>query len=414
MIKPFKYTFLLITIGQSLCAQVYLEKQSRHRFAQLNLGLDYEMTLPSDLILNASTSRLNPAFTPRIMIGGTHFWGHADFVVAIPLRRNEQEIDGSVFSYRRGVETQFKYYPWRIEHGKLRPYLGVALASFSWRQSGSNSSAEGPNYHYLTTPLHLGLSYNYRSWLWELSYSYSFTKSHQYWNSPIGQVEQNLPNSFLGFSMRYMLETTLSAEASWEDGSAEALTQKLAERKLLDGFFIGAGFSSAFWSREDANQRFPFFGSFANSTMPEWSLGYYFHQPDINLNLAYRSYHQSDRAFNYSQAAGRRSLAFEAHKALFDYNGFVPFVGPFLSWENLSYQSTFRGSPIDDVSQNLFAYGLTFGWDIRPNRIQGFILRTNLRWTPNLNLQIAEGAIMNYSAIEFNFIQLILFPGRMF
>ncbi|MEM6262948.1 MAG: hypothetical protein AAGI38_10605 [Bacteroidota bacterium] len=58
-------------------------------------------------------------------------------------------------------------------------------------------------------------------------------------------------------------------------------------------------------------------------------------------------------------------------------------------------------------------YGLTFGWDIRPNRLQSWILRTNLRWFPNLDLEVADGQVISFDNIEFNFIQLIVYLDRM-
>lgn len=71
-------------------AQVYIEKQTRHRFAQLNLGFDGQASAGgSTFILNppqyADELLFDPLFTPRFLIGGIHFWGHADFYLAIPL-----------------------------------------------------------------------------------------------------------------------------------------------------------------------------------------------------------------------------------------------------------------------------------------------------------------------------------------
>ncbi|MEO1074606.1 MAG: hypothetical protein AAFX41_01430 [Bacteroidota bacterium] len=59
-------------------------------------------------------------------------------------------------------------------------------------------------------------------------------------------------------------------------------------------------------------------------------------------------------------------------------------------------------------------FGLTFGWDIRPNRLQSWILRTNLRWYPTLSLPVADDGDIAFGNVEFNFIQLILYPNRIF
>jgi len=69
---------------------------------------------------------------------------------------------------------------------------------------------------------------------------------------------------------------------------------------------------------------------------------------------------------------------------------------------------------IRDPRREKWAAGITFGWDIRPNRAQYFLLRTNLRWYPKLELSVVEGQAVSLNALEFNFIQLVVFPGRMF
>ena len=103
----------------------------------------------------------------------------------------------------------------------------------------------------------------------------------------------------------------------------------------------------------------------------------------------------------------------EATKSLFDYHGFVPFVGPAMSYEKLSFKESFEGQKVHDLVDNKIAYGITFGWDIRPNRIQSWLLRTNLRWYPNLNLEVDIDNRISFNNIEFNFIQLIIYPSRM-
>ena len=116
--------------------------------------------------------------------------------------------------------------------------------------------------------------------------------------------------------------------------------------------------------------------------------------------------------YGAAQELQRKSIGLEITKFLFDYHGFVPFAGPILTYESLQFDESFDGNFFTrDV--NDFAYGLTFGWDIRPNRIQSWILRTNLRLYPKLELETNSQSI-DFSNLEFNFIQLIIFPERMF
>jgi hypothetical protein len=101
--------------------------------------------------------------------------------------------------------------------------------------------------------------------------------------------------------------------------------------------------------------------------------------------------------------------------ALFDYHGFVPFVGPIISYESLSFEETDLGVKVRDVSDDMLGLGVTFGWDIRPNDLQSWVLRTNLRYYPGLQLDIpGTEETVPFRNLEFNFIQLIIYPGRMF
>jgi hypothetical protein len=206
----------------------------------------------------------------------------------------------------------------------------------------------------------------------------------------------------------------LSAEKDWESGRTEEITRYLADRGRLNGFYLGAGISSAFWLKEsnyNQSER-PYINPYGISIMPDFALGYYLHKADINIAVAYRGYGASTGTYGVTQNVRRNSVLFEATKSLFDYHGFVPFVGPAFSYEQLSFEECFEGATTHSVQKNKPAYALTFGWDIRPNRIQSWILRTNLRWYPNLYLDVALGKRMSFDNLELNFIQLIIYPGR--
>ena len=94
------------------------------------------------------------------------------------------------------------------------------------------------------------------------------------------------------------------------------------------------------------------------------------------------------------------------YQFLFNYLGFVPFAGPILSYEKL--HTTVNGVNYND---NKFALGITFGWDIRVTKTGTSLLRTNLRYYPNLSMDI-EGEKMTFNHLEFNFIQWVQFIGR--
>jgi len=403
-------------------AQVFLEKKSRHRFAQMNLGLDVQSGFGgSTHFINAQGDvedlNLRTYPSPRFIIGGTHFWGHADFYTAIPLFAPTQKKDNQEVRSFRGVETVFKYYPLRIEHHKIRSYLGFSFAPFYFMQRNTRVlHPDGPELHNISFPLLGGFTYNSKNKLIELGLAWNFQNKQDYYLSPtqIGQIRT--PPVYASLSYRYMLETTLSAEKDWESGRTEKVTRYLADQGRLNGFYVGAGISSAFWLKEsnyNQSER-PYINSYGISIMPDFALGYYLHKPDINIALAYRGYGTSTGAFGLIQNVKRNSVLIEVTKSLFDYHGFVPFVGPAFSYDRLSFEERFEGATTHSLKNYKPAYALTFGWDIRPNRIQSWILRTNLRWYPKLYLDVNQGKRISFDNLEFNFIQLIVYPGRIF
>jgi len=402
-------------------SQVYTEKQSRHRFAQLNLGLDVQSSFGGstkylDAFGNTQSLNLTNSVSPRFLIGGTHFWGHADFYIGIPLFSTTLKKDNQEITALRGVETVFKFYPLRIEHNKVRPYIGTSLAPFYFEQKNNNFQySSGPELTNTSFPLLGGLTFNSNNHLVEIGLAWNYQNQQNYYISR-SQIEKiNTPPLYATFSYRYMLETTLGAEQNWESGRTKEVTDILAEKGRLNGFYVGAGISSAFWlKKSDYNQKNrPYINQSGISIMPDFTLGYYWHKPDLNLAIGYRGYGTSTDSYGASQQLRRQSLLLEATKFLFDYHGFVPFIGPAFSYEKLSFIEDFEGNRTQDKQKEKFGYGLTFGWDIRPNRIQTWILRTNLRWFPNLSLEAEPGSNISFDNLEFNFIQLIIYPSRM-
>lgn len=402
-------------------SQVYTEKQSRHRFAQLNLGLDVQSSFGGstkylDAFGNTQSLNLTNSFSPRFLIGGTHFWGHADFYIGIPLFSTTLKKDNQEITAFRGVETVLKFYPLRIEHNKVRPYIGTSLAPFYFEQKNNNFQySSGPELTNTSFPLLGGLTFNSKNRLVEIGLAWNYQNQQDYYISRSQMEKINTPPLYATFSYRYMLETTLGAEKNWESGRTKEVTDILAEKGRLNGFYVGAGISSAFWlKKSDYNQKNrPYINQSGISIMPDFTLGYYWHKPDLNLAIGYRGYSTSTDSYGASQQLRRQSLLLETTKFLFDYHGFVPFVGPAISFEKLSFIEDFEGNRTQDKQKEKFGYGLTFGWDIRPNRIQTWILRTNLRWFPNLSLEAEPGSNISFDNLEFNFIQLIIYPSRM-
>jgi len=273
----------------------------------------------------------------------------------------------------------------------------------------------GPELNHTAVPLYTGLTFNSKQHLVELGIMWNYNNKQNYHISRTKAIDITTPPLYASISYKYMLETTKSAEKNWESGQTEKVTNQLAKSKQLNSFHVGVGLSSAFWLRESSyneNER-PYLEKYSASIMPEFSLGYYWHQPDLGVALAYRGYSNFTNAYGVNQKLQRKSLVLEATKFLLDYHGFVPFIGPAISYEKISFQESFEKQLTHDITENKFGYGVAFGWDIRPNSLQSWILRTNLRWFPNLNLEVEKDKLISFDNIEFNFIQLIIYPGRM-
>ncbi|MEZ4826163.1 MAG: hypothetical protein R3C61_07690 [Bacteroidia bacterium] len=403
--------------------QIYIEKQTRHRFAQMNVGIDFQRSFGGETSFINSQGITESFMLPslqrsRVIIGGTHFWGHADFYIAIPLYNPSVRSQNQNISFSSGVETVFKYYPWRIQNRRLRPFVGTSLAPFYYSQDNQNlPEKSGPDLTHVGLPVVGGLTFNYNRHLFEISALYNYSHRQNYYLSLSDIAEIQTPPLYASVSWRMMLETTLSAEKDWESGKTQEVTQILAEKKKLNGFFIGAGMSSAWWlGKSKYNQAWdaaiPRNGI---SIMPDFAMGYYLHNPDINFSASYRRYGYGIETYGVIQRSVRQSFAFEVTKYLFDYHGFAPFAGPVVSFENLTFAEKYTTGAVKEIQDQLPGYGLTFGWDIRPNRLQAFLLRTNLRYFPRLVLKENPGEYdVSFRNIEFNFIQLIVYPGRMF
>jgi hypothetical protein len=414
------FIFVVILTTTSLNAQVYIEKQTRHRFAQMHLGLDYQINIGGSTTFQNKFGQLEnkdlqSLSNVRFLIGGTHFWGHADFYVAIPvyaqkMKENELEINLST-----GVETVFKYYPWRIKHNKVRPFIGLALAPFNFQQI--NNNLEFPKGGYLDKaklPISTGFTFNNNSHLLEVGLTYNYANKVEYYINKIQKTRIETPPLFATLSYRFMFETTLGAEKNWESGRTKKVTEKLGTAGALDGFFVSAGMSSVWWlgnsTYNEANR--PFIPNYGISVMPEFSAGYYWHKQDVSLGVAYRGYSKNVDVYGIEQKAQRRSVAIEATKTIGDYHGFVPFVGPVVSYEKLSFREIKTNQLPFNGSQDKLGYGIILGWDIRPNRLMWFTLRTNVRYFPNLKFDTENKQSINFNNIEFNFIQMVVYPGR--
>lgn len=195
------------------------------------------------------------------------------------------------------------------------------------------------------------------------------------------------------------------------------MADSLSREGKLNGLTLAIGPSaSMFLKTSDHNAAVaPYLGNHQLANVfADLGLGYYFYRPDVQVNLAYRRIRSSISAYDYTQEAERKTLALEAYVFFTDYHGFVPFVGPLIGQEWLKVSEVNPAGVHETEKWAGLKPGITFGWDIRPNRLQAWYLRTNLRWVPNLNVKMSTNKTVTFDQLEFNFIQLVVFPNRLF
>lgn len=174
------------------------------------------------------------------------------------------------------------------------------------------------------------------------------------------------------------------------------------------------GPSSAFFTnKSDYNITVkPFLGQHtATKVFLEFGLGYYHQKINGFANLALRQNNSSLEAYGTKQLFKRKAITLELNKFLFDYKGFVPFIGLGFGYENLTISESELGESILNKSKDMYSLGINFGWDILPTKIEYMTLRTNSRYFPTLQLNDSRNTF-NLQQLEFNFIQFVFYPQR--
>jgi outer membrane protein W len=405
-----RFIIALSFVLNALIAQPYAVENgnTRHRFAQLELGVTqyYSPNSGTTQILQDGKLydyKFGGSGVTALYIGATHFWGHCDMALTIPIARY-----GGKLGY--GVDLQMKYYPKRIEQNKLRPYIGVSMNPLSYGQNDGGTVSK------TIFPLLAGLNYFKNNHQFELGVVYNYQPKLDYYISrnQIGQV--NVLPLTLGVTYKYTLETTGGAERNWRNGTTSKLTKELGDEGKLNTLSVAVGPTSSFRIKSSSylSEKYPFAGQKSYGASLEYGLGYYLHKPDLQFNIAHRTFKSEISAYGYTEKTKRTATTFEVFKFLGDYHGFKPFIGSSVGYENLSVTEGNKNQATQTYTFKGFKPGLTFGWDIMPDRLQKWTLRTNLRWQPNLNVTMGDGRKNVLDQLEFNFIQLVVFPHRFF
>jgi hypothetical protein len=422
-----KFNLLLITsfvimsnvsFGQtdSTYTSKYINRSTK--FAWTTFGGDFLMlgSGSTSFSNNGITQQVdfNPTFIPRLTIGGIHFWGHADFFVSFPLSFlafQQKSTELKNLEYQQGIETGLKIYPLALKQGKVRPYIGTSFRLLSFKQElkGSNFQYGGTEFQKMIFPLQGGLSYVSSKYIFNFGLNYqSLSTIHNYITPDnVGEVKFN-PISFQLGITRY-----IDADRSMRTPKAverENLKYKILDKeKRLSTWYWGLGPSAGLQMSKSSylKENYPhLYDNFIGGFMPDITFGRFFNKPDMNVGLSYRTLGSTLQGFDDKINIRRHSIMLESYKNLFNWLGFVPFAGLTASIENLNVNVNGQ-----KYSETKPAIGFIFGWDIRVTKTGTSLLRTNLRWTPNLHIAIDNNKMM-FDNLEFNFIQWVQFLGR--
>lgn len=407
----------LLLLALSLCLATLHAQDLKHRytFAKAYFGLDLNVVsgYGSSEFIGADGNRV--PFTrqgfavPAVNIGATHFWGHADFYVSIttvPLGGQEQAVEAKT---RFGAFTGLRVYPWKSKVSSLRPFVGYKFSPM--RYSQWSLSGEAFKRTQVRGVLDFGLTYQTKK-------AYLYAGYNQLLNNEIDiAVSRNqftrtsIPPGFFTIGANLAIETTYNGDAK---GIAHFNDTFDDARRF--GWFLAIGPSSAFPLQKSdyfTGDRAFLDDLTMSNILPDIGAGFHFLPLDANVALSFRPIVQERSGGDFQQTVRRSSLALETYKFIGDYHGFTPFLGLGLGYERMRLTETDGEITLADIRKTTFSPLIVFGWDIRPaKKGDAWLLRTNLRYTPFLDLEYRDRRI-SMQQLEFNFIQLVVFPARL-
>jgi hypothetical protein len=394
----------------------YLTKSTT--FAATTIGADFLVSGggTSTFIKNGSSKSadFSAVALPRLSIGGVHFWGHTEFYVNFPLpflAIKSTPADFDILRYTQGVDCGLKLYPMALKPGRLSPYAGIGFRVLNFQQQLKDEKYKykAPEFQKTVYPLQVGLTYTTNKYLFAVNGQYQPLTKFSYNTSPslTGSIKVS-PFSFqMSVSKYFDSDKNLRRKefVSNENNKYKVLQKE----KKLSSWYWGIGPSAGLQvSKSPFLQKYypHLHNEFIGGFLPDITFGRFFNKQDMNMGISYRTMGNTIYGFDDKIRLRRHSFMLEAYKNLFNYLGFVPFAGVTGSVEKLSMNV--NGTAYADTKP---ALGFIFGWDIRITKTGTSLLRTNMRYIPNLHLSI-NGEKMMFDQLEFNFIQWVQFIGR--
>lgn len=361
------------------------------------------------------SSTINPYLT----WGAFHFWGHTEFYVTFPLNPlNLNKNDQMGHQLLHSVATGARLYPWAMKEGKIRPYIGANWGALEFKQKLKPVENQPTISKDIMFNYDAGLMYNYKKMAVRLGINY-FTDNT--WLYPLSKTQlAEIVSPQMSFQVGLLYTFDASKDNTKENidkwNSYPRISKLSYDAKTFGDFFVGIGPSLSFsLSKSEYNAaQFPYLQQkITSATYFDLALGYHFNKANLFTAVSYRSPSYKTEGFGSSQTIKKTSVAWEINKFLTDYSGFAPYIGLNLAYDKLDYEQTVDGIKKQETFTNAIEPGITFGWDIVPGKTnEALILRTNLRWYPFSEFEL-EGKMFNFSQLEYNLIQVVVYPQRL-
>ncbi len=344
---------------------------------------------------------------PRLVLGGTHFWYRADFYISFPLFPTA--LHSSNQSFSEGVITGARYLPFGPGKKWPLPFVGIQWMTPVFQQG------DGPEMQRNRLGLEFGLSAVVRKkQTLELSIQH-MTRSR--WNYPVSRIEITpiaMPAWNVSLCFKKYIDITAGNATPQGQQWLTSAHKTFETLGALSGWSVAVGLSSNVpLSNYSFAERTTYFPPAPRATLiPDVALGYYWHKPDVEVRIAWRPAKLSQSAHGHQWKMTEHRVGFEAFKFLFDYHGFVPFLGFSVGTVHQNFSESDEETQLYKHNGWRLAAGFVFGWDIRPTDAEWFLLRTNLRYLPPIGASHHERTL-NAHHLEVNFIQVVIYPKRL-
>ena len=372
-------------------------QKDKYKFAQTYVGAQFDAF---------GGSKFPEYNAGRFIIGGTHFWQKADFYISVPLFT--AQLRGEDRHYNEGVITGFRYIPFGLSRTSPRPFVGAQWLTPEMR------IGDGALFEKSRFGLEAGLNIAFGSlYTLELSAHHVFNNDVNYAISREGSAQIHAPDFGLSIALKKYFDTTANLSSEKSKAYVKQRYDGFAEEGKLSTWNMAIGLSANVSVSDvpvlDAYAFMPNRPPLA--LHPDIALGYYFHKMEASVRLSWRPMNLKDEAYGLEYNFRQHRFGFEGFKFLFDYKGFVPFLGFSVGTDFIDSEIKDGELPTIQEKYSTLSYGITFGWDIRPTDTEAWVLRTNLRYLIQSDSTVN---IVNTTGrnLEINFIQMVIYPSR--